>query len=118
MLMTLALGSQFAHLKATTLQSNIHDSGHYPGSMFYDLARSLISDVICIPSVEAVQACFIMSVYLLPAHAYDMSYLYMELALEKAVALDLHQSKSDRGVSVETAEIRHRIWWSVYSLER
>lgn len=117
-LMTLAVGSQFAHLKATNSQSNIHETGHEPGLLFYSLAQSLMPDVIADQSVAAVQACLIMSVYLLPAHAYDTSYLYMGLALRMAIALNLHQNKSDTDMSAEMIEARHRLWWSVYSLER
>lgn len=115
-LMALAIGSQFAHLKATNPRSSLHGGDPYPGLLFYNLARSLIPDVIAHHSVEAVQACFIMSVYLLPAHAYDTSYFYMGLAMRMAVALNLHQEKGNTNSS--TKEVRHRIWWAVYSLER
>jgi hypothetical protein len=59
-----------------------------------------------------------MGVYLLPASAIGSSYVYLGLALRKALALDLHLASDDTTLSEEEQEIRRRIWWSIFSLER
>ncbi|KAK9415543.1 putative Transcription factor domain-containing protein [Seiridium unicorne] len=89
-----------------------------PGRIFYNQARSLIPDVIDMPCLRAVQAPFVMGVYLLPASAIGSSYIYLGLALRKALALDLHLASDEMSVGQEEREIRRRTWWSIYSLER
>ncbi|KAH8681709.1 fungal-specific transcription factor domain-containing protein [Xylariales sp. PMI_506] len=114
-----ALGSQWTTLtkpegSAATLAPGDSD----PGRIFYNQARSLIPDVIDLPSLRSVQAPFVMGVYLLPASAIGSSYVYLGLALRKALALDLHLNADELNIGEEEKEIRRRIWWSIYSLER
>jgi hypothetical protein len=59
-----------------------------------------------------------MGVYLMPASAIGSSYVYLGLALRKALALDLHLNSDEMNIAEEENEIRRRIWWSIYSLER
>ncbi|KAL2694900.1 hypothetical protein Neosp_001489 [[Neocosmospora] mangrovei] len=42
----------------------------------------------------------------------------MGLALRKALAFDLHQSSDDQMLDEREREVRRRLWWSIYSLER
>ncbi|EFQ27307.1 fungal specific transcription factor domain-containing protein [Colletotrichum graminicola M1.001] len=70
-----------------------------PGRIFYNQARSLIPDVIERSCVSA-------------------SYVYMGLALRKALAIGLHQEPDESAFSPEEQEARRRLWWSIYSLER
>lgn len=114
-----ALGSQWTTLERPEgREPSLLPEDSDPGRIFYNQARSLIPDVIDMPSLRAVQAPFVMGVYLLPASAIGSSYVYLGLALRKALALDLHLSSDDTNLSEEEQEIRRRIWWSIFSLER
>lgn len=88
------------------------------GRVFFKQAKVLISDVIERSDLKAIQACFLLGVYLMPLSAVGSSYVYMGMALRKALAFDLHQYPDDEMVDEREKEIRCRLWWSVYSLER
>ena len=116
---TFALGSQWATLvrpEGTTRAPSPEDGD--PGRIFYQQARSLIPDIIELNSIRTVQATFVIGVYLLPASAISSSYVYLGLALRKALALDLHQESEETSISETEKELRRRMWWTVYSLER
>ncbi|KAE8135190.1 fungal-specific transcription factor domain-containing protein [Aspergillus pseudotamarii] len=88
------------------------------GRVFFDHARTLIPDIIERPCLQSVQAPFVLGVYLMPASAIGSSYVYLGLALRKALALDLHQDVDDQKMNEREIEVRRRLWWSLYSLER
>lgn len=114
-----ALGSQWATLirpegSRTTPPPQDGD----PGRIFYHQAQSLIPDIIELNSIRTVQATFVIGVYLLPASAISSSYIYLGLALRKALAIDLHLETEEVNISDTEKELRRRLWWTVYSLER
>jgi hypothetical protein len=114
-----ALGSQWTTLaRPDDSASHLSPGDTDPGRIFYNQARALIPDVIDKPSIRSVQAPFVLGVYLLPASAIGSSYIYMGLALRKALALDLHLNPEDMNISSTEKEIRSRLWWSIYALER
>jgi hypothetical protein len=113
------LGSQWATLvrpEGTTSAPSPEDGD--PGRIFYQQARNLIPDIIELNSIRTVQATFVIGVYLLPASAISSSYVYLGLALRKALALDLHQESEETSISETDKELHRRMWWTVYSLER
>ena len=114
-LATFALGSQWATLVRPEGSRSIDGD---PGRIFYQHARSLIPDVIELNSIRTVQATFVIGVYLLPASAISSSYVYLGLALRKALAIDLHLEIEESNVDDIEKELRRRLWWAVYSLER
>lgn len=115
---TFALGSQWATLVRPGAMSAPSPQDGDPGRIFYQQARSLIPDIIELNSIRTVQAAFVIGVYLLPASAISSSYIYLGLALRKALALDLHQESEEIYTSQTEKELRRRTWWAVYSLER
>jgi hypothetical protein len=116
---TFALGSQWTTLlRPDSLESTLKPDDGDPGRSSYNLAKVLIPDIIERPTIRSVQALYVLGVYLLPASAIETSYVYMGLALRKAMALDLHQNNDDPLVNQKEKEIRNRLWWSIYSLER
>jgi hypothetical protein len=117
-LMVFALGSQFAHLKKGEPLSRQKEGWHNPGFYFYRLARNLLPRATFEASLDAVQVCLITAVYLLPEHAYDTGYLYLSHALRIAVSIDMHRQRSDAQTCSRDVEIRHRLWWSVFCLDR
>jgi hypothetical protein len=117
-LMVFALGSQFAHLKKGEPPSRESGEWHNPGFYFYRLAGHLLPRATFEASVDAVQVCLITAVYLLPEHAYDTAYLYLSHALRIAVSIDMHRQRSDARACSRNVETRHRLWWSVFCLDR
>lgn len=117
-LMVFALGSQFAHLR--TRESPAYTSGtpRCPGSYFYSLAVSLLPMATFECSIQAMQVCLVTAVYLLPEHVYNRAYLYLSHALRIAISLDFHRQRLECGTSYHESEIKHRLWWSVFSLDR
>ncbi|XPS78698.1 hypothetical protein M3J07_010711 [Ascochyta lentis] len=116
---TFALGSQWATLvrpEGSRPMPSPQDGD--PGRIFYQQARNLIPDVIELNSLRTVQATFVIGVYLLPASAIGSSYVYLGLALRKALALDLHLETEEININDLEKELRRRLWWAVYSLER
>lgn len=114
-----ALGSQWT----TLANPSSHTPGFVPedsdpGRIFYDQARFLIADIMDSSSIRSVQAAFILGVYLMPASAIGASYIYMGLALRKALALNLHRESDDGQLDDREREARRRLWWTIYSLER
>lgn len=115
----LALGSQWTTLaRPENSGSLLPAEDGDPGRIFYNEARALIPDIMDRPSIRCVLAPFIMGVYLLPSSAIGSSYMYMGIALRKALALDLHQHTDDPLLSERDKEVRRRVWWSLYALER
>jgi hypothetical protein len=114
-----ALGSQWTTLaKPEDLDSACSPENSDPGRIFYNQARVIIGDIMDSASLQSVQAAFVLGVYLMPASAIGASYIYMGLAMRKALALGLHQNILDPTMSEREREIRRRLWWAIYSLER
>lgn len=119
LLATFALGSQWTALErpegsAVNLNRDTDDLGR----VFYTHAKTLIPDIIDRSCLRSIQAPFLLGVYLMPANAIGSSYVYMGLALRKALAFDLHLISDDGTVDEKENEIRRRLWWSIYTLER
>jgi hypothetical protein len=114
-----ALGSQWTALDISSTPTpadgrNVDETGKF----CYEQARSLVPDLDEALSLHSVQAPLILGVYLLPARATGSLHMYMGLALRKAMALDLHTRAEDATLSEHEREVRCRLWWSVFSLER
>ncbi|KAJ6147457.1 hypothetical protein N7497_009439 [Penicillium chrysogenum] len=116
---TFALGSQWTPLERPDVSAvSLHRDNDDLGQVFYTHAKTLIPDLIDRPCLRSIQAPFLLGVYLMPASAIGSSYVYMGLALRKALAFDLHLNPEDQAVDDREREIRCRLWWSIYSLER
>jgi hypothetical protein len=114
-----ALGSQWVELAGSEAPAaSLRGNEKEPGREFYEQARSLIPDLDDKMSLESVQAPFVLGVYSLPARATGSLHMYLGLALRKALALDLHAATHDVRLSLREREVRSRLWWAVFSLER
>ncbi|RSL50762.1 hypothetical protein CEP53_008693 [Fusarium sp. AF-6] len=114
-----ALGSHWTPLERPsnsppTLQTEECD----PGNVFFRQAKLLVPDIIERSCLRSIQACFLLGVYLMPLSAVGSSYIYMGLALRNALTFDLHQSSDDQMLDEREREVRRRLWWSIFSLER
>lgn len=111
-----ALGSQWTALgKSPTLPL---ENAEEIGRTCYEQARLLVPDFDDSLSLHSVQAPFLLGVYLLPARATGSLHMYLGLALRKALALDLHVHAEDVSLTAKEREVRNRLWWAVFALER
>lgn len=128
LLMLLAIGTQFADLDSADItaaeQTNDTSSGHSfspeddVGLSFYRFAVQLIPDVITIASIESVQAFLLLGVYTLPLDTPGLSYTYLGVAIKMAIQNGMHRKYSGVELDRHTVEIRNRLWWTVYTLEK
>ncbi|KAJ4128185.1 hypothetical protein NW768_008471 [Fusarium equiseti] len=123
-ILVLAIGTQFAHMGsgdlAVTTAGNSEDElmEREAGTVFYQAATTLLPDVITVASLESVQACLLLAHYTLPLDAHGLAYTYLGLAIKMAIQNGMH--RKPRGVELDdwTVEMRNRLWWTVFTLER
>jgi len=126
--MVFAIGTQFAHFSSQDGQITLSKSRNVvPESSsspdddtainFYHAAVNLIPDVISLASIESVQAFLLLGVYSLPIDAAGLSFTYLGIAIKMAVQNGMHR-KYSRGLDARTIELRNRIWWTTYTLEK
>jgi hypothetical protein len=122
LLMTFAIGTQFAHMQTNSRSSSVSSaeeiSDDQIGLELYRYSCRLIPDLITVASVETVQAFLLLGVYTLPIATAGLAYVYYGLAIKMAIQNGMHRRLIEGDVSPETIEVRNRLWWSAYSLER
>ncbi|OQV01250.1 Fungal specific transcription factor domain-containing protein [Cladophialophora immunda] len=119
--LVLALGGSFVHLDQSASACLVdHDTalGELPGSKFYGVAKGLIPGVLAAISVESVQCCILMGLYTLPMESATHHYTYLGLALRLAISMSLHLNKTDSQITPQARELRIRVFWTAYCLER
>jgi len=122
--LVLAIGTQFAHMGSGDLAVTTAGNGEdeimerEAGTVFYEAATTLLPDVITMASLESVQACLLLAHYTLPLDAHGLAYTYLGLAIKMAIQNGMH--RKPRGVEVGswTVEMRNRLWWTAFTLER
>ncbi|PYH93067.1 C6 transcription factor [Aspergillus ellipticus CBS 707.79] len=127
-LMVLAVGTQFAHMESSIpinrLSSNsaFDDDHHFSeddvGLTFYQFASKLLPDIIATASVRSVQACLLIGTYLLPLDTSGLCYTYFGLALKMAIQNGMHRKYYGEGLSPRMVEIRNRVFWTAYTIEK
>jgi len=128
-LMVLAVGTQYVHLETPTKHSNHNprvsaisdiESGWELeiGSTFYRHVSKLISEVIHTGSLLSVQVFLLLGLYSLPIDASGLGYIYLNLAIKVAIQNGMHRKLSRGVIDPSTKEIKRRIWWTVYCMER
>lgn len=119
LLSVLALGAHWSpRARPSTLSGSLLVPLEDPGRFFCDHARILMADTMDRVSMYSVKAAFVLGVYLMPSSAVGASYLYMGLALRKAIALGLHHESEEPDIDSHEREMRRRLWWAIFSLER
>ncbi|KAL1990977.1 hypothetical protein VTN49DRAFT_5481 [Thermomyces lanuginosus] len=126
-LMTLAIGTQFAHMDSPTpvnkpssdLSADEHRfSEDEVGLTFYHFASKLLPDIIATTSVRSVQACLLLGTYLLPLDTSGLSYTYFGLALKMAIQNGMHRKYTGEGLDPHMQEVRNRVFWTAFTIEK
>jgi hypothetical protein len=124
-LMVLAIGSQFSHMadeRIRSIEGYVHErrvsSEPDIGAKFYQMAAKLLPDIITIASLESVQACLLLAHYTLPIDTQGLAYTYLGLALKLSIQNGMHRKYIGKDFDSYTVEVRNRLWWSAYTLER
>ncbi|KAF1960772.1 hypothetical protein CC80DRAFT_437970 [Byssothecium circinans] len=125
-LMVLATGFQFAHmaegsftaplLYATSEEDQLQNRD--ASRVFYRMSTMLVPDIITSASMESVQACLLLAHYTLPLDTHGLAYTYLGLAMKLAIQNGMHCKYAGGDLDQWTIEMRNRLWWSTYSLER
>ncbi|KAL2314215.1 Zn(2)-C6 fungal-type domain-containing protein [Schizosaccharomyces pombe] len=119
LLLSMAMGSLFSYIRHPEfLSDENHDRWTYPGSQFYQNAKLLFPKVISESSLETVQSFFLAGMYLSPTLAHEVVYMYFGIAMRAAVANGMHKKSANAQFSGDVAELRKRLFWSVYCMER
>jgi len=127
--MVLAVGTQYAHLESSQRQRrcstahSVHSDSQTNseldiGSTFYRQVAKLLSEVIHSGSLLSVQVCLLLGLYSLPIDASGLGYIYLNLAIKLAIQNGMHRKTTRNAFDPVTEEIRRRVWWTAYCMER
>ncbi|KAJ5357502.1 hypothetical protein N7541_004660 [Penicillium brevicompactum] len=121
LLMTFAIGTQFAHMHAKSTNSSDASFEAIPddkiGLELYRYSCRLIPDLITVASVETVQAFLLLGVYTFPIDTAGLAYVYYGLAIKMAIQNGMHRRLVEGNIPAEIIEVRNRLWWSAHALE-
>ncbi|KAM6536607.1 hypothetical protein FALCPG4_002596 [Fusarium falciforme] len=127
-LMVFALGMQFAHLYQPSSRSSCGGLMREAYSVcqtmddalaltFYRKASNMIPDILAMASLESIQAFLLLGIYVLPVDPAGLSCTYFGIAIKVATQSNMHHKSGDE-LSAREAELRKRVWWTAYTLER
>jgi hypothetical protein len=128
-LMVLAVSTQYVHLetsKSNSKRGRRAPGGHETpanweldvGSTFYRQVAKSLSELIHAGSLLSVQAFLLLGIYSLPLDASGLGYIYLNLAIKVAIQNGMHRKISRGAFDARSKEIRRRIWWTAYCMER
>ncbi|RDH30767.1 fungal-specific transcription factor domain-domain-containing protein [Aspergillus welwitschiae] len=91
-----------------------------PGSDLFLRAMSLLPDTpyLFSDALTAVETLCAISLYLQCADMRNSAYIYIGSALRMAMTFGLHRERPTNDWSPQATERCHRIWWTVYILDR
>jgi hypothetical protein len=89
-----------------------------PGTRYFQHAQTLVPHIVASPCLEGLLSCLLLALYVLPIHNTNTCYTYLGLSLRIAICLGLHRKSASSDLSPTLSEIRNRIFWTTYSIER
>ncbi|CAG8919025.1 unnamed protein product [Penicillium salamii] len=91
-----------------------------PGSNLFLRAMSLLPDTpyLFSDALAAVETLCAISLYLQCSDLRNSAYVYIGSALRMAMTFGLHRERPSNEWSAEATERCHRVWWTVYVLDR
>jgi hypothetical protein len=125
-LMVLAVGTQYVHLETPknnsrrrTVDGDNQNSWELEiRSAFYRQVVKLTSEVIHAGSLLSVQVFLLLGLYSLPIDTSGIGYIYLNLAIKVAIQNGLHRKVPRSNFDERTIEIRRRVLWTAYCMER
>lgn len=121
----LAIGFQMAHMEddhANSGSAAVDETNACTedslGLSFYHIACKLVPDVILAASYESVQAFLLLATWALPISTGGLSYTYLGLAMKMAIQNGMHRKYVGSDCASRTVELRNRLFWTAYTLER
>lgn len=86
---------------------------------FHERATGLIL-LVCyeLASLQVVQALLLLTLHLNSSMQFHRMWINTGLLVRTGQALNLHLDPSDWNTTIIEKEIRKRLWWSIYSLDR
>ncbi|VUC35641.1 unnamed protein product [Clonostachys rosea] len=124
-LMVFCVSTQFAHLAQRNKGRYANSEGvNVPSAIddafalsFYRKATSMIPDLLTIGCPQSVQAFILMGVYSLPLDPSGLASRYYAIAIKIAIHNNMHLKVPGTAKTYDQ-EVRNRIWWTVYTLDR
>lgn len=117
-----AMGSQFVHLYHADHLNNPENMATaqtgIPGTRYFQHAQKLMPHIVASPSLEGLLSYLLLALYVLPIQNTNTCYTYLGLSLRTAICLGLHRKSASSDLSPTLSEIRNRIFWTTYSIER
>ncbi|EEB08384.1 transcription factor Thi1 [Schizosaccharomyces japonicus yFS275] len=117
LLLVLALGNQYAAERQGDVPSSTNQMINI-GNKLFQTALCIFPLVLQQSNVSTVQSAVLIGFYLQPTLHQKSCYTYFGLAIKCAISMGLHKNCSDQGLSTSSQELRNRLWWSVYSIDR
>jgi hypothetical protein len=121
----LAIGTQMAHMEDDRSNPDTKEtediavcSEDSVGLVFYHVASKLVPDVILAASYESVQAFLLLATWALPVSTGGLSYTYFGLAMKMAIQNGMHRKYAGGSCDSRTIELRNRLFWTTYTLEK
>ncbi|KAL4999487.1 fungal-specific transcription factor domain-containing protein [Aspergillus recurvatus] len=112
-----AIATQYAYLDSPSRRP-ADFSEDTLGAMFYQQAIRLLPEIIEASSLESVQACLLFAIFALPLDASGLGYIYITLTNRLGMQNGMHRKYTGTGLSATMIEMRNRVWWTAYTLER
>jgi hypothetical protein len=86
---------------------------------FFNRAKTLVlSSLFQVATIELVQALLLMGQYLNSSLELDNSWTVIGLAIRMAQSLGLHQDSTTLGLTAIDQEVRKRVWWGCFVIDR
>ncbi|KAF2149225.1 hypothetical protein K461DRAFT_230991 [Myriangium duriaei CBS 260.36] len=121
-LLVFAIGSQYAQLESSKdtgkNSTSISDLDQQLGLIFYQEAVQLLPDIIHLGSLESVQYTSLLAVYMLPIDAAGLAWIYSNLSIKLAIQNGMHRKAPKGLANTPWAEVRNRVWWTIYCIEK
>ncbi|WBW72401.1 DNA-binding transcription factor Thi1 [Schizosaccharomyces osmophilus] len=117
LLMVLAFGNQYM-IEHQTDPVAASPQACVIGNRLFSAAVSIFPMVLLQGNTNTVQSAILIALYLQPTVYQKASYSYFGLAVKTAISLGLHKNCEDFTLSQSSRELRNRLWWSVFCVDR
>ncbi|KZF22426.1 hypothetical protein L228DRAFT_239393 [Xylona heveae TC161] len=111
-----AIAAKYSHLVKAAWRGDERDH-----LIYFTRARMLAMDgdgLLSHPDLQQVQVAGLLAFYLITINQINRAYTMSGIAIRYCTTLGLNLRNEDSRISERSREIRCRVWWSVYGVER